>query len=731
MRVLSIAAAAVLAGTGLAQQTMPDSGATFRSSAREVLLEVIVRDAHGRLVNKIDPSQVTVYEDGVSQDIRSFRLVQGREVRQQDEKQMGQTDPAQAAPQGGPASVLFNPLRTINVVCLVLSDLNQETRAFAFDAARKFVNNELRPDTFIGVFGLDSSGLRPVYPFSNNRERLLKAVELAAINQLPAINLSSAAILNGLSISTTGISVSASTNGNADGSSVTNVLGTRGDMDVAEQAGLREIDSLTRMVKQLSPLPFQKTVMLMSSGLIRPKDQLEYWNSLIRLANKGGITFYGLDVNGLRECAEGQDCAQAAASAFLQKSASLSAGQAKAGLGTGPTIGPPGPGQSGGNGPSPAAQMMESMHQTDYLRFGVLSANVQESLRDLAESTGGFLIANTNNTDKLLARVMEDVDTHYELAYRPASVLNDGHFRKVEVKLARADLRIETRGGYFAVPETSDGALTAGDFAGLHALDTKPLPHAFDYGSRAFRFRSENGTCQYAIAFEVPIANLTATAEAADKKHRFHASLLALVKNAQGEIVERVSKDVPSEIPDNYLPALRSETMTYEHAVNLAPGKYTVETAVTDQEGNRASTNILQIENLEQQKGPAISDLALAHRVETLNRPADASDPFEMPGKRVAPFVSNALPAGAKPAVYFVVYPDRENNATPMLRAQFLKDGRVLQNQKSVLPQADASGAVPMAIQPAAEPGDYEVRITVEQGRATAQRSLEYTIAAK
>jgi len=375
--------------------------------------------------------------------------------------------------------------------------------------------------------------------------------------------------------------------------------------------------------------------------------------------------------------------------------------------------------------------MMESMHQTDYLRFGVLSANVQESLRDLAESTGGFLIANTNNTDKLLARVMEDVDTHYELSYRPAAALNDGHFRKVEVKLARADLRVETRGGYFAVPETGEGALTAGDFAGLHALDAKPSPHAFDYGSKAFRFRSENGTSQYAIAFEVPIANLTATAEAVDKKHRFHASLLALVKNAQGEIVQRVSKDVPSEVPDDYLPALRSETMTYEHAVNLAPGDYTIETAVTDQEGNLASTNILQIENREREKGPAISDLALAHRVETLNRPADSSDPFEMPGKRVAPFVSNALPAGAKPSVYFVVYPDRESNDIPLLRAQFLKDSRVLQNQKSVLPQADSSGAVPMAIQPVAQPGDYEVRITVEQGRATVQRSLKYTIAAK
>jgi hypothetical protein len=92
----------------------------------------------------------------------------------------------------------------VNVVCLILNDLNPETRAFAFESARKFVNEELRPNTFIGVFSLDASGLRPVFPFSNNREHLLKAVELAAVNQLPSVNLGSAAMLNGLSMSATG-----------------------------------------------------------------------------------------------------------------------------------------------------------------------------------------------------------------------------------------------------------------------------------------------------------------------------------------------------------------------------------------------------------------------------------------------------------------------------------------------------------------------------------------------
>ncbi len=706
MRVSSVLSAMLLIGTGVAQQTVPDSKAVIRSSTREVLLEVGVRDAHGKLVTKIDPEKVSVYEDGVRQEVRSFRLVRGTEVRAQDEKQAVQAPAVKQPVPGFSPRQPFNPLRTVNVVCLVLSDLTPETRAFAFEAAKKFVNNELRPDTFIGVFSLDSTGLKPVFPFSNSREHLVKAVELASVNQLPTLAQSASSMLNGLTLSSAALNGvngpvlvggSASADGNADGSSPQDPLGTRGDMGVAVQAGLREIDALTKLVHQLSPLPFQKTVMMLSTGLTRPPDQLEYWNSLISSANKGGITFYGLDVNALADFAQDP---MAASVAMLQKSAALSRGQSSVGVGAGQAT--PRAGGGVNIGSSGAAQIMESMHQTDYLRFGVLSANTQEALRELAESTGGFLIANTNNLDKL-ARVMEDVDTHYEISYRPASELEDGHFRKIEVKVDKPGLRVETRSGYFAVPDTGE-PLSPAEIAGLRALDSKPLPHAFDFQSKAFRFRSNTGTSQYAIAFQVPIANLKSTPEPAEKKQKFHASLLALVKDEKGDIVERVSKDVASEVADEFVPKLRADNMTYERGVNLPSGRYTIETAVVDQEGNRSSTNSIQIDNREQ-PGLGISDVALVHRVQELQRPPDPADPFEVPGKRASPFVSTMLPAGSEPFVYFVVYPDKNSQEFPMLKAQFVMNGRVLATQKSVLPAPDSNGSVPMAIQAVAKSG--------------------------
>ena len=717
MRWYSLAPVVLLFGTGFAQA--PD--VVIRSSVREVLLDVVVRDAHGHLITNLKPGEVTVYEDGVRQDVRSFRLVAGSEVRIEDAKQAVE---AQAAPASPTAPKTprppVNPLRTVNVVCLILNDLNPDTRAFAFDSARKFVNQELRPNTFIGVFSLDASGLRPVYPFSNNRERLLKAVELAAVNQLPSINLGSAAMLNGLSMSAIG-SIGAGDTGSAG-----NPLGTRGDMGLAVNAGLREIDALIGLVRQLSPLPFQKTVVLFSTGLTRPPDQLEYWDSLIHQATKGGVTFYAMDVHGL----DADNDPMALSSALLNYTASLSRQQGAASIAQ-TTASASSP--TAAHGPplvSSAAQMMELAHQDDYLKFAVSSANPQEALRELAERTGGFIIANTNNTDRLLSQVMEEVDTHYEIAYPPASEREDGHFRKIEVKLARPGLHVETRSGYFAVPDTGEGPVTPEEMAGLKALDTQPRPHAFDFLSRAYRFRDTDGKAQYAIAFEMPISNLTATPEEAGNKHRLHASLLALVKNAQGQIVDRVSKDVPSEVSDDRLAAVQVELMTYQHAVSLAPGHYTVEAAVVDHEGNRASTGVVEIDNREQ-RGVGLSDLALVRRLENVDHPSDAADPFQFTGKRVLPFVTSDLFAGAIPSVYFMVYPEPGNAAKPELRVQLLKSGRVLARRKLALPPPDQSGGIPMWVEETKQPGSYELRVTAVQGSSSTDRSLTYTVAGK
>jgi VWFA-related protein len=736
-RHFAITVALLAGGIAAAQDTVPT---VIRSTAREVLVDLVVRDSHGHLITKLKPADVAVYEDGVRQDVRSFRLVAGKEVRVEDEKQA-----AEAAAAGDKHAPAFNPVRTVNLVCLILNDLNPETRGFAFDAARKFVNQELRPNTYIGVFSLDASGLRPAYPFSNNRESLLRAVDLAAVNQLPSLNLSAAAMFNGLSMSaTSNVTPMSGSTGFADGANPNDPLGLRGDMGFSTNAGLREIDALIGLVRQLSTMPFQKTVLLLSTGLTRPADFKEYWDSLIHQAVSGGVTFYAMDVYGLGVCQDdtGLDCVahstMASAESMLSLASALSMAQGPATIGQGSSTGgvvstsrggaaAAAAGAASAQGPSPTtptAIMAELSHQDDFIRFAVGSANRQEAIRELAERTGGFLIANTNNTDKLLAHVMEEVDTHYEIAYAPLSDRADGHFRKIEVKLARADWRVETRSGYYALP---DAGAAAEEMAGLRALDTQPRPRAFDFLLRSYRFRESGGNVQYAIAFEMPLSNLTAAAADSANRRRIHASLLALVKDAQGQIVDRFSKEVSSEVAGDKLAAVQAELMTYEHAVSLPPGRYTVEAAVVDQEGGRAGTGATEIDN-RAQAGIGLSDISLVRLVTDLDRAPDAADPFEFAGKRVLPSVTTDIATGRQPWFYFVVYPREGITSKPRVSLQLLKDGRNFAKSAPALPAADASGAIPLVLPIRGDPGSYELKVTVSQAGESAERTLAYQV---
>jgi hypothetical protein len=53
----------------------PADGTTIRSSAEEVLLDIVVRDKKGRLVRDIEQNEIEISDDGVTQKLKSFRLV--------------------------------------------------------------------------------------------------------------------------------------------------------------------------------------------------------------------------------------------------------------------------------------------------------------------------------------------------------------------------------------------------------------------------------------------------------------------------------------------------------------------------------------------------------------------------------------------------------------------------------------------------------------------------------
>ncbi len=699
----------------------------FETSTREVVVDVLVHDAHGKLVKKINPKDLELYEDGVRRDILSWRLVTGQEIRREEA--------APVEPAKGPAPAArrtLSPVQTINLICMVFHDIGPETRAQAFQAARDFLDSELRPNTIIGVFSLDDRGVHPWARFSTDRAALLRAVEQASVGHTPSLSSSqelftalglernlaiqpppapgapapastTIALNSSPDLAVVGASLDASVAIGDDASTVAmNPLGRNG-IHEARVVAMRELHAFNWLIDQLRQMPFRKTVVLFSPGMSRPSDQLDYWKAMLTKANAADITFYALEVNGVSQMSP-----MMASNAGLHRAGQLSAQQGKA---------------------TDLGQAADQSEQFNVSENAVATANTHATLVDLTESTGGFLI--TDGSKKMLARIMNDAETRYELTYSPAWDTYDGRYHKIEVKAAREGLTVEARNGYYAVPAEAEGSsVTPLEMAGLRALNTTPLPHEFDYRAEALQFRAPDGPSEPVLALEIPVPNLAATPEAADKRHRIHASLFVLVKDSSGQIVQKFSGDSPMEVPDAELPGTRIGRLTFERPVTLAPGKYTVQTAVVDWEGGRVSTGTFEMD-CARQKGPELSTIALVRRIEEVKGPAGGADPLEYQGKRVVPSLVATLDAGATPYVFFRVYPDRSGAGRVRLRAQFLLDGKLLADQSSDLPQADLSGSVPFMIQVAAKPGNNELRLTVQQGTATSAQNIKYTIPAK
>jgi VWFA-related protein len=725
-----------------AQNSAPTPGGTppgpaIHATVNEVALDLVVRDKKGRLVKNLTPGDVEIYEDGVRQQIRSFRLVNGADAP------VSQSRPEQPSSAPDTPVPLSMELPDVNLVCIVFQGLDSSTRKWAVAAAQEYIKTQLHPNTWIGVFNLDSR-LTPLYPFSTSRDELLRAADRAFFGTGVDIARTADAVLNStpnlqlivgwaapggtgggsLDKSTTGsVSMTAITGADVDNSPSANAQ--RGDLVIERQQfigveGAKQMDQIKAMIRQFGNFPGHKTVLLFSSGLTTTGDP-DQFQAMVNKAVSADVSVYAFDSNGLNETSTAQ-----ASSMAMQHVTTLSQqqGQIIPGInGTAPNVGP----ATGG-----AGYEMELARQGDYQKDAVRTSDTQAGLRALAEDTGGFLVANSNDLRKPFQQIAGDVETHYEADYHSSLDKYDGHFRKIEVKMARADWKVESREGYFAIPEKAgSAALRPFETAGLMTLNTEPRPHSFDFRSAAFQFRP-GANSQSSIVFEFPGTALTATPQPAQKKHRLHASLFAVVKDADGQIVDTFGKDFQYAVPDDQLAGIQATPIDYRHAFNLPAGHYTVESVLLDREApaQRAGTSTVEFDS-PAAKGVGLSTLMLVARADPLTAEPEADDPLVFQDKELVPLLSGSLKASAQPMLYFVVYPDKSIPETPRIRVEFLVDGKELEQKQSELPPPDSSGAIPVLVNAATKAGNCEIRITVLQGFQQTTRSVSYTVPAQ
>jgi VWFA-related protein len=73
----------------------------------------------------------------------------------------------------------------------------------------------------------------------------------------------------------------------------------------------------------------------------------------------------------------------------------------------------------------------------------------QDSLRVLADSTGGFAAVNRNDLNGAFDRIVTENSSYYMLGFYSNNDRRNGRFRKLEVRVNRPGLRVRNRSGYY------------------------------------------------------------------------------------------------------------------------------------------------------------------------------------------------------------------------------------------------------------------------------------------
>ena len=694
-----LAAAALAPLPALAQQA---AGSTVKSNVDEVLLDLIVRDKKGKPVTDLKSEDISVLDNGAKQTITSFRLVSG----------------ADALTSSGVKTPL-DPLRQIRLVTLAFEAMTEaDQRKLARTAAIDLIKGDQGTNVYYAVVVINTQ-LFVLQQFTRDKDALTKAIDRATgglsgssfTSESDAIQAELRRNLGGqngadqpgnLLAAATQTAMQAVNNGSdALQARLAQVMLSmlRLDAGVAGYGTRLTLSALRALVDGQRTIPGRKSVIYFTTGMRLPPELDTPFRSLMSTANRNNITFYSVDTRGVMTTSQNAGARSQLAGAAASSASTMSK--------------------------TSGAVTKEEVMSSDNAEVSG-RANVQEPVRDLAESTGGFLIGDSNDLRVPLRHVNEEISSYYEVFFNPGIQNYDGSFRKIAVNANRKDLVIHARNGYFALPpEARAGGMEAFEVPLLKMLSDSKASDDVKFRSGALLLQPGAEGIAVAVLVEVPLHELQPKPGPAKAALDVHCSLVALVKDAKGEVVQKLARDRGFQVTADQL---KLGNFLDKMTVMLPAGKYSLESAVMDRESGKIGTQRAEFTVPAKAPGVAISSLTPMRSYTPNAKGLDPNDPFQFQGGSVTPTTDLTVKKGPNAVLrlFFTVYRDASLSTAPAVEIEFLQAGKVLTKVPMQLPAADAQGRIPFLMTIPAESipsGSYEVRATARQGATAASAS--------
>ena len=732
---------------------VPSNGSpTIHAETRLVVVDTVVTDKKGNYVRDLTAKDFKVWEDNKEQAIKNFSFEENSASPDKTEKRY---------------LVLFFDNSTMDV-----SD-----QMIARQAAPKFIDANASPNRLIAIVDFGGT-VRIAQNFTADAARLKQVVaglKTSAVSpNAPPVEVAS---LGPSPIGGPTFGMPQLSNAEAD-------FGARSVML-----------ALRSLAKSLGSVPGRKTLVMLTSGFpITPEIQSEL-TAVIAVCNRYNVAIYPLDVRGLvapgnvaspqgslmqpdlHPRSKESGSAQFGSATFSYtgtwnpnypiKLAYFDPGQhgGSGGGGGGGHGGGSGSGGGGGHGTS-GSPTAGGTRSTGSNSAGVMSpgqmygasqynqprlivpqipdvATNQQILYELAQGTGGFVIANSNDLLGGMQRIANDQSQYYVLSYTPPES-PEGSCHTLRVKVERGGTQVRSRSGYCNVRpkdllagnpiEKEMETRVSGEMAG-NVTGSMEAPY----------FYTSPNTARVNLAIGIP-SNALKFEKVKGKQHSA-VNVLGIAYKPDGAIAARFSDTVNFDFEDKKeLEQFQKQPYQYQNQFDVASGQYTLKVVFSS--GNESFGKLQLPLAIDAYDGKqfSMSGVALSNqmkRVADLSTGLDSEllgdrTPLVVQGVQVVPSASNRFKKSDNVGIYAELYaPLLTGPKPPLVGVELIVTDRKTGEKKvdvAARPATQAGSAiVPMGIKvPVAtlNPGSYrvELRAIDSVGNSVKPRTADFEL---
>jgi len=601
--------------------TPPDDD-TIKISTDLIQVDVSVTDKNGKPVTDLKPEDFEIYENDKKQEITNFSFISANKLALPENREKNPAKNKNAIPIP-PARLKTEQVK--RTYAIVIDDLGLSFTSIFYtkEAVKKFINEQMQEGDLVAVIRT-RGGVGALQSFTSDKRQLFAAIEKIKWNSLDLIG----------SFSPFAEKERRDRQGIAEQGNVANGFGgNRKDSELqdyidelrGQNFSFGTLGALSYVIRGMQQLPGRKSIMFFSEGFGNFPQTMEKLRVVADMANRASVVLYTFDPRG------------------LENSAMMTSDQA------------------------------------------VMLMMQKQTIRFLAEETGGIASINRIDLDDGLGRALVDQNSYYLIGYQPDSDTFDprkNKFNKLIVKLKRPDLKIRYRSGFFGItdkrleeaPKTPRQKLTASITSPFtkNEIDLSVYP--------IFQNDAKNGNLIQALIYIDPKDLLFANTN--DGKQKANFDLLAMTFGDNGVPVDILARTFEIELTDKMHENILKTGLVYMMTVPIKKsGAYQFRIALSDTVTNKigSASQFIEVPNVN--KRMALSNLVLD------NFKPDEWQKVKLDGNRNNGDRSTLLDASIRQfkrgtILYcdYVVYSPKESRQIET-QMRLIKDGKVIFEQ--------------------------------------------------